>query len=204
MFSRFKDLNIFQNESLISETFKYETISRFNNDIINFFAHQLIEKLKLALNEDLNKIPLGEQSPYFANNCDIFLIPYSDDIYFAQIFLQNVSEICRKKADHMRQDNQIFVSSVTAYRLLKYSNNWWTFKKEVFIFLIEVYLKEQEVEQADWEVFASIIGDICIDLLINHSIMITNYRENDETILFVNNLPEFPVLQFFKTNQSAF
>lgn len=54
---------------------------------------------------------------------------------------------------------------------------------------MEVYLKEDDIEQADWEVFARIVTDICIDLLINHSIMITNYRENDEIMLFVNNLP---------------
>lgn len=122
------------------------------------------------------------------------MIPYSDDLYFAQIFLRNVSDICKKKADDMRQDNQIFVSSVTAYRLLKYSNNWWTFKKEVFVFLIEVYLKEEDIEQADWEVFARIVTDICIDLLINHSLMISNYQENDEIMLFINTLPQFPVL----------
>lgn len=58
------------------------------------------------------------------------------------------------------------MSSVTAYRLLKYSNHWWDLKKHIYIFLIEAYLKQSEIEESDWEIFSKIITDISIDLLM--------------------------------------
>lgn len=70
-FSKFKDLNIFQNQTFISESLKFETINKANNDIINFFGHTMVEKLKLALNDPIDKRPLSEFSPYFRNNKDI-------------------------------------------------------------------------------------------------------------------------------------
>jgi hypothetical protein len=70
-FSRFKELNIFQNQIFISESLKFETINKANNDIINFFGKTMVEKLKRAMDDPVKKVPLGKVNPYFKNNKDI-------------------------------------------------------------------------------------------------------------------------------------
>lgn len=67
-----------------------------------------------------------------------------------------------------------------------------------------MYLKETEVEEADWDVFSKIITDISIDLLMNHQATMDQYYENDETVIYINDLTLFPKHKFSTSSDDKF
>lgn len=197
--SRFKELNIVQNQTYVSEIFKEFSFSKKSNLLVNYFSEKLLKYLTLHPGETH-----ALQHPYsqYLNQGQVKVIMIPDEITFSTIFFKNISEVCENKDKNLIQDNQLFVSTNTIKAILFCKTNWWKLKTEILNFLRTVYL-EGDIEESDWDVLTEISLEL-IEITKDYKSMVESYDKKNMKLIYIDSLNVFPKTHFVKSTNDKF